>query len=215
MGYHAGHQLVHWGETAPSGIHLRPGQVASVLGLAALAALFYRFRIKRNAAKAAGILAANADPAWNEEKLILEISDAFAMIQAAWMQGNLTGLRGMLEPRLYQEWEVRRAELRLDGSRHEVSDVTVHRVEIVNAKDYLDNAMDELTAKISFNATESFHRNKDAVRVENGLFAEYWKMGRSGKHWKVREITRDGILARMSLALEPTIKEQGKDGSNV
>jgi hypothetical protein len=63
-------------------------------------------------------------------------------------------------------------------------------------------------------ATESFHRNQDAVRVENGLFVEYWKMGRSGNRWKVREITRDGVLARMSLALEPTIKERDKEGSN-
>ena len=214
MSYRGSHKMVHWESTVPSGIHLGVGHVASVLAFIAVAVLFYWFRIKRNAAKAAGILATSADPAWNEERLIREMTESFTKIKAAWTQGNLTRLSGLLEPRLYREWEMRRAELRLDGSRHMVSDVTVHQVEIVNAKDYLDNAKDELTARISFNATEAIFRNQEAVSADNGLFVEYWKMGRSGKGWKVREITRDGILARMSLALEPTVREQDKDGSH-
>jgi predicted lipid-binding transport protein (Tim44 family) len=207
-------KIVNFGPTVQSGIHLRAEHIAAALAVAGLAGLYYWWRFRRNAGNAARILSQNPDPIWNEESLKAGAAETFRKVKAAWSGGQSGRLNDLLEGPLFREWEMRKAEARMAGERESVSGITVQDVEILNAKDFLDDGKDEFIAAISFNATEALHRNGAQVRIENGVFVEFWKLGRHGKGWRVREISRDGVLARMSLALEPSFREAGKGKGN-
>jgi predicted lipid-binding transport protein (Tim44 family) len=210
----AARELIHWEKTVPSGFELRPSHVCFAGAAVLLVAFYVRLKLRANAAAAARILAASRDAAWNERDLKLGMQDTFKEVQAAWAQGNLAKLSLLLERPLYQEWELRRAEERLAGTRQVVSDAILQEVEIVNAKDLLDNSKDEFIARLTFHATEAQHRDGQVLKSGNGFITEYWKMGRMKDRWKVREIQRDGVLVRMSLALEPSYREAEKGGSD-
>jgi predicted lipid-binding transport protein (Tim44 family) len=206
--------LFHWENTFPAGFELRPSYICFAGAAVLLAAFYVRLKLRANAAAAARILAASRDAAWNERDLKLGMEETFKEVQAAWAQGNLATLNALLERPLYQEWEVRRAEERLEGTRRVVSDAILQEVEIVNAKDLLDDSKDEFIARLTFAATEAQYRDDRAVKHENGVITEYWKMGRMKDRWKVREIQRDGVLVRMSLALEPSYRESENGRAN-
>jgi hypothetical protein len=210
-----GHVLIRREETVPFGLQIKPSHICFGLAAIIIAALYYRRRFKSNAVKAARIVTGNRDPAWEEENLRIGTVETFKEVQAAWSKGDLEGLSRYVEKKLCKEWELRKAELRMAGERHEVSCITVDEVEIINAKDYLDNAKDEFIARICFNAVDATHGDRGVVRREDGRFIEFWKMGRYQDRWKVREISRDGVLARMSLALEPTVHEKRSDDAEI
>ncbi|GEM_PF-5859088 len=206
--------LFHWGKTVPSGIHITPSEICFAAAALILFVFYIRMKMRFNEAEAARILARSHEAAWNERDLKLGVIETFKDVQDAWGKGDFPRLHALLERKLYQEWQLRKAEADMaDGTRETVSDVTVNEVEIVNAKDFFDNSKDEFTARISFNATEAVIRSGTETRIENGVFVEYWKMARLRDQWKVREIMRDGLLVRMSLALDPSFLESGKDGA--
>jgi predicted lipid-binding transport protein (Tim44 family) len=207
-------ELIHWEKTVPSGFELRPSHVCFAGAAVLLVAFYFRLKFRANAAAAARILAASRDAAWNERDLKLGMQETFKEVQTAWAEGNPAKLSLLLERPLYQEWEMRKAEERLAGTRQVVSDAVLQEVEIVNAKDLLDNSKDEFIARLTFHATEAQYRGDVAVKSGSGLITEYWKMGRMKDRWKVREIQRDGVLVRMSLALEPSWRETEKGGKD-
>ncbi|HKP94858.1 MAG TPA: TIM44-like domain-containing protein [Fibrobacteria bacterium] len=198
FGSHA-RELFHWEKTVP----LTPSNVLYGLAGLVIVATYLRMRMLRNAAKARETVSKSRDKAWNREKLRQGTADMFREIQAAWNQGNAAKLERRLERKLFEEWSERLASLKLKGERRSMAHITVHKVEILNAKDYLDNTRDEFTARISFDGLETVGEAEGEDRAEEGRLVEYWKMGRSGEAWKVREVMRDGVLARISLALEP------------
>jgi predicted lipid-binding transport protein (Tim44 family) len=200
-------ELIHWEKTVPSGFELRPSYICFAGAAVLLLAFYIRIRLRANAAAAARIVAASRDAVWNERDLKLGMHETFKDVQTASAQGNLARLGNLLERPLYQEWELRRAEERMSGVRQVISDITLQEVEIVNARDLLDNSKDEFIARLTFSATESQYRDGLAVQSGNGVFTEYWKMGRAKDRWKVREIQRDGVLVRMSLAWESSYGE--------
>lgn len=206
----AARELIHWEGTVPSGFELRPSYICFAGAAVLLASFYVRLKLRANAAAAARILAAGRDAAWNERDLKLGMEETFKEVQTAWAKGDLVKLSALLERPLYREWEMRRAEERLAGTRQAVSGAILHEVEIVNAKDLLDDSKDEFIARLVFSATETFYRDGSEVKNGSGVITEFWKMGRMKDRWKVREIQRDGVLARMSLALEPSYREMGK-----
>lgn len=210
--------IIHTEKTVPFGLHIKPSHICFALAAILIAALYHRRRFKPNMVKAVRIVPGNRDAAWEEANLKLGTVETFKEVQAAWSNGDLAALSRYVEKNLCREWELhkvemRMAELRVADKGREISGVTVHEVEIINAKDYLDNAKDEFVARISFNAVDATYRDKEAIRIEDGHFIEFWKMGRFQDRWKVREISRDGVLAKLSMALGPSIHERVNHGA--
>ncbi|MEO6098452.1 MAG: TIM44-like domain-containing protein [Fibrobacteria bacterium] len=210
----AARELIHWGKTIPGAFELRPSYICFAGAAVLLATFFIRLKLRVKAAEAARILAAGRDAVWNERDLKLGMEETFKEVQAAWAQGNLATLSTLLERPLHQEWEIRRAEERLVGSRQVVSGATLSEVEIVNANALLENSRDEFIARLTFNATEGQRHDGLAVKSAHRVITEYWKMGRMKNRWKIREIQRDGILVRMSMAWEPSCRELEKGGTD-
>ncbi|MDQ3001919.1 MAG: TIM44-like domain-containing protein [Fibrobacterota bacterium] len=201
--------IIHTENIVPFGLHIKPSHICFALAAIIITALYYRRRFKPKLVIGHGIVTGKRDAAWEEANLKLGTVETFKEVQAAWSKGDLAALSLYVEKKLCREWELRKAEMQMTDARLEISGVTVHEVEIINAKDYLDNVKDEFIARISFNAVDATNRDKEPIRIEEGQVIEFWKMGRFQDRWKVREISRDGILARISLALEPSIQEKG------
>ena len=201
--------LIHWGKTVPSGLALTPAEICYAIAIVIIFAVYMRMRMLRNAAKAVRIVARNKDKIWSEERLKFGTADLFRDIRAAWSKGNLAAVQKHLEPLLYAEWSARLAGPYPRGGVHEASLLSIYDVEIMNAKDYLDNSKDEFTARISFSGPgRATGRTGSGITGER-LFVEYWKMGRHKDAWRVREVMRDGVPAGISLALDPSVDGGG------
>jgi predicted lipid-binding transport protein (Tim44 family) len=200
------------GDGPPFSITLTPSHLLYGLAALLLIATYLRTRRLLKADKPARTAPAERDKGKNEERLKLRTLELFREIQQAWAEGNTMMLERRLEGRLLSGWSARRAEPPPAEARLSAAEVGVVGVSILNAKEHRDDSRDEFTARIEFAVVEAAEEKgaggKNGSRGRRrGAFTEYWTFARRDGEWRVRAVMRDGVMAPISLALEPALQE--------
>jgi hypothetical protein len=189
----------HWSEDSPIRIDLTPSHL--LYGLAALLLIGTYLRTRRllKPDKPSRSAPSGRGEGKHEELLKLRTVELFREIQKAWGERNAPMLERRLERRLLAEWNARRAEPHAGPRSHPTAEAGIVGVTILNAKEHRDDSRDEFTARIEFAVMEAEERK--------GAFTEYWTFARRDGEWRARTVMRDGAMAPISLALEPTLQE--------
>lgn len=167
-----------------------------ILGWMANRAIMKAFA--RRAASAVVVQAASRDTVWTQDKLKYRAKQVFLELQDLWSKNDVDGSLTHLHPD-YQQGYLR--ELRNMISRNErndISQIQIRGVEIVLAKDFVDDDQDLFVAHISGSMNDAIYSvDGQLIRTQgskdgnpNRLIGEYWSFQRSGDEWLLSNISK-------------------------
>ena len=149
---------------------------------------------------------AKGDSAWDEESIAAYVKDHFARTQEAWCAQKLDSLRDLLHPELFIEWQSKIRDQASKGTRDVMAHLFIQKVEVIDVKNFQNNASDQFTAYIKAFAndiTYDIHANIVSKR-DPGIF-EFWTYMRLQDRWVLRYIDP---ADKDSKFLKPNINEE-------
>jgi uncharacterized membrane protein YgcG len=140
------------------------------------------------------------DKVWNHHAMLERAREVFTNVHMAIEAGTpapvgpasgepTPSLESQLAPEFEQALRARLEGMRSRGERIEYRNFCVRKVEILLVRNFADNRRDEFLVRVSAHAQRIFHRgvmvmNKD---FDVRAFEEYWKFGRFGSEWRLKE----------------------------
>jgi predicted lipid-binding transport protein (Tim44 family) len=145
--------------------------------------------------------AAEEDDAFGPAQVRADASELFLDIQSAWDQADRIRLRGLIAPRLMDEWERRLDDLESRGWRNHVEPVgepTVEYVGIARGASPLagsgGQASDRVVVRIEAKLRDYVvdrsgrHIRRTGQMTESTRMREYWTLERRDDHWVLASI---------------------------
>ena len=152
--------------------------------------------------------AADEDPIFDPEHVRTSAASLFTQIQFAWDAGDRIRLRGLVAPRLLEEWERRLDDLERKGWRNRVELIEEPKVEYVGLARGRSGDADRVTVRIEARMRDYVvdgngrHLKRSGQFTETTRLREFWTLQRRDDHWILASIEQG---AEGSHALEETL----------
>jgi len=164
--------------------------IAALIG--ALAGLFGWFGKLRQSKQAEASLAtaAQQDPAWNEERLLVMASSTFLRYQADWSTQNIESMKTYMTPSYHQHASLLVVAL---GQLHRINKIEnpiINELMVVDLADSPGVGADRVTIGITARSNDRLidSRTEEVLYEDNGNFTEFWKFCRTGDGWLLNGI---------------------------
>lgn len=149
---------------------------------------------------------AEKDHVWDEERIEAFVKDHFTRTQEAWCAQKLDALRDLLHPELFVEWQAKIDDQVSKGTRDVMENLFIQKVQVLDVKNFRNDANDRFTAYIKAFANDTTHdvRRNIVGKRDPGIF-EFWTYTRLQDGWVLRRIDpgdKDGKF------LKPNINEE-------
>lgn len=159
------------------------GSIAAVL----------RVRRSRRRSQAKMYEAAKFDTAWEYDKAMEQIENAFYCIQQAWTQRDVEIARQYLSRSLYQEYRSKLSWMAMRGERNVLENMKLLEISPVGVHDDIENSRDYLWCSIRASMVDYTIREDTGTVVSGNtsvpqVFMEYWQFVQQDGHWVLNQI---------------------------
>ncbi len=150
--------------------------------------------------------AAAADPAWQEENLLLFAKETFEKFQKDWTNFNLEAMKSYLTPEYSTHINLMMYALYQKSRQNFVENLEIIKISIVDIHDAVDNTHDRFTVHISAKAKDRLFdtRTQSDIFVDSSPFSEEWQFVRNGNAWLLEGIKQSTVDPHK---LQPQIRE--------
>ncbi|WP_372367897.1 hypothetical protein [Candidatus Uabimicrobium sp. HlEnr_7] len=139
----------------------------------------------------------NTDVIWKHEKLIAHVDDVFHKLQDYWSLNNVDGSKRYLHPSYKNKY----CKLMYDYSSrkqfNKITSVSVQRIDIVQAQNYIDDSLDMFVAHITGTMDDKIVTYGGDLVSNQGddgkpgrSIDEYWYFQRKGEKWLLCNINQ-------------------------
>lgn len=136
---------------------------------------------------------AQSDPAWNKEKLMAFIKDAYLRIQNAWMKQNMELVQDIVNPTLRGKYQRLLEYQKTSGVYNFIDKINIDKIKIIGLEDYVENEKDNFTTYISGQMVNLIVRKNGKVlkevRLEN--FEDLYYFIRTKNGWVIKDISNE------------------------
>lgn len=158
--------------------------------------LSYFFYIKSKKSKKTLILASSRDSIWNIEEIKNHTFDVFCKTQKAWENRYLGSIKSIISKELYDELDVKIGDLRKEGKKNILEEITVNQITLLSCIDFKDNTKDEFTAQIDGQMIDYTIDDKGLAIIENESksmagFTDCYQFIRKENKWILNKIYND------------------------
>lgn len=136
------------------------------------------------------------DKMWDEDAMKERVQEVFYDFQKHWSEFNVDAMAGYLTEDYRKRMVLEMNVLKNEKRQNLVEAPTVSSIEIINARDAVDNRLDKFTAEIKAGARDKLMdtETKSVLYEDNKPWTEYWTFEKEGNKWKldiIRQSTED------------------------
>lgn len=158
-----------------------------------LAYLWYRkhkIKSKGNKIDSALLEMGKRESSWEQGRLIKEATTLFTEAQHYWSTQDLSGLKRILHPSLYQTWERDILDQKSRNERNEITGVSINDAIIIDVQNFLDNEKDNFTVYFKVSCSDKTYRNSTHVEDGETDFEECWTFEWESGRWTIVAVTQ-------------------------
>lgn len=147
-------------------------------------------RKKIKQAKEAVFKAAATDGTWTHSILTDRARDVFLQFQKDWSDFNVEAMKEYLTTDFYKKMVLEMNVLKNFWRQNLVNSPKIQSINVIEAKDDLDNSRDTFTAEIIARADDVLMNTYHKVPLykDSSYFTEYWVFTRDGEKWLLGRI---------------------------
>ncbi len=155
--------------------------------------------IRRRENQATSLIAklAKIESSWEQESIKRRVHEVFFKIQKAWTERDQAIAKDCASENLnslHDEWKL--AEMRTQHERNVLEDIQLHKLQIVEIADYLDDTKDRLWVVVHGSMIDYVvdEQTREVIRGSKSKaekFKELWKFTCGKRGWALDEIDQD------------------------
>ncbi len=158
--------------------------------------LSYLYFIKSKKSKKTLLLASNRDSVWDLETIKSHTFDVFCKTQKAWENRSLGSVKSLISKELYDDLDLKITELRKEGKKNILEEITVNQITLLSCLDFKDNSKDEYMAQIDGQMIDYTIDDKGHAIIENQSksmagFTDCYEFIRKENKWILNKIYND------------------------
>lgn len=159
-------------------------------------ALSYFFYIKSKKSKQTLLLASSRDSIWNIEEIKSYTFEVFCKTQKAWENRSLGSIKSIISKELYDELDLKISNLRKEGKKNILEEITVNQITLLSCIDFKDNTKDEFMVQIDGQMIDYTIDDKGLAIIENESklmagFTDCYQFIRKENKWILNKIYND------------------------